>query len=101
MTEQTSDSGNFGKVLKWIGYCTAIISFLATIGGLGKIAWGRYDTNKQINALISAQTVQLQFAANGTWTDLLAGTQVQVQNNAESLTVESNWGHVLFQADSS
>jgi hypothetical protein len=81
MTEQTSDSGNFGKVLKWIGYCTAIISFLATIGGLGKIAWGRYDTNKQINALISAQTVQLQGG------DYLAAWQSLEQ--AEKLKPES------------
>lgn len=76
----------------------------------GLVIFHRYGTGDDgklerfyilLNFSGQAQTVELQFAANGTWTDLLAGTEIQVQNNTGNLTVESNWGHVLFQPDSS
>jgi glycosidase len=46
------------------------------------------------------QQIILQFAENGTWADLLADGEIQVQNYQYALTVESNWGHVFFQKSS-
>jgi len=49
---------NFSQLLKWIGYTTAILSFSATIYGLGKFVYDRADTNRKINALLSSESVQ-------------------------------------------
>jgi 1,4-alpha-glucan branching enzyme len=46
------------------------------------------------------QTIQLEFAENGTWNDMLRDATVEVTNFRFTLTVEANWGHVLFKRSS-
>jgi hypothetical protein len=51
--------GKFSQLLKWIGYATAILSFCGTLYGLGKLVYDRADTRRKIDALLSAEAVQL------------------------------------------
>jgi pullulanase len=53
-----------------------------------------------LNFSDQSQAVTLQFAENGSWNDLLSGNQVAVVNFRLALTLESNWGHVLFKRSS-
>ena len=59
MANQSKD-GKFQRALKWMGYAAAILSFLGTLYGLGKYVYDRAETNRKIEALLSAEAVQLQ-----------------------------------------
>jgi hypothetical protein len=48
------------RVMKWVGYGTAILSLAAGIGGIGKIVLNRLETHRRIDAFISSESVQLQ-----------------------------------------
>lgn len=50
-------SGKFGKVMKWVGYTTAILSLAGAIGGIVKVVANRAETRRQIGALLSSATV--------------------------------------------
>ncbi|KAF2401421.1 glycoside hydrolase [Trichodelitschia bisporula] len=50
-----------------------------------------------LNFGVAAQTVQMQFAEDGEWEDVLADSTVKVAGNRLTVTVESNWGHIFFK----
>jgi pullulanase len=49
-----------------------------------------------LNFSDQGQQVTLPFPVNGTWNDMLSGQKVEVSNFRHAMTLESNWGHVLF-----
>jgi hypothetical protein len=53
-------SGKFGKVMKWVGYVTAILSLAGLIGGIVKVVADRAETRRQIDALLASATVAAQ-----------------------------------------
>lgn len=59
MKEQ-SEGSKFSQVIKWVGYLTAILSLCATIAGIVKVTYDRLDARRKIDALISAEAVQLE-----------------------------------------
>jgi hypothetical protein len=56
--KQDGKDGNFSRVLKWVGYLTAIFSLCATIWGVGKYLYGRAETRKSLSDLFAAETEQ-------------------------------------------
>ncbi len=44
-----------------------------------------------------SQPVEVQFAENGPWKDLLSDWQPHVQNNRLQFQVGSNWGHIFYK----
>ena len=48
MKNETKD-GAFGKILKWVGYLTAILSLCVTLAGIGKYG---YDKAGNRNSLV-------------------------------------------------
>jgi tetratricopeptide (TPR) repeat protein len=80
--EEPSKDGGFPKILKWIGYMTAILSFLGTLYGLGRYVYDRAETSRKIDALLSSESVQLQsrdFAA--AWQTLEQAAQLKPDAN--------------------
>ena len=59
MADERKD-GNFQRLLKWMGYIAAILSFLGTLYGLGKYVYDRADTRHKIDALLASESVQLR-----------------------------------------
>src|SRR5262249_10584596 len=59
MAEEPKD-GKFQRLLKWMGYIAAILSFLGTLYGLGKYVYDRAETNRKIDQLLAAEMVQLK-----------------------------------------
>ncbi|KAJ9615759.1 hypothetical protein H2200_001836 [Cladophialophora chaetospira] len=51
-----------------------------------------------LNFSTTDQTVTVNFAEDGKWQDLLAGTTVNVVHNRLTVTVERFWGHVFFKS---
>ena len=52
--------GNFGKVMKWVGYITAILSLAGAITGIVKVVAHRAETPLQIDTLLSSATVAIR-----------------------------------------
>jgi len=40
-------SGEFAKMMKWVGYATAILSLAGAIGGIGKAIWNRAEAHRK------------------------------------------------------
>ncbi|HYL86815.1 MAG TPA: hypothetical protein VE263_21495 [Candidatus Angelobacter sp.] len=49
-----------GKILKWVGYLTAILSLCATIGGFAKYGYDKLRTRREVESLLSTEVLQLQ-----------------------------------------
>jgi tetratricopeptide (TPR) repeat protein len=58
--KKESESGTFGKVLKWVGYLTAILSLCATIVGFAKYGYGKMKVRREVEDLLASEAVQLQ-----------------------------------------
>lgn len=56
--KQDGKDGKFSRVLKWVGYLTAIFSLCATIGGVGKYLYGRAETRKNLSGLLATEAEQ-------------------------------------------
>ena len=50
---------DFPTILKWMGYGTAILSFVAGVGGVVKVASGRAEAHRQVEALLASEQIQL------------------------------------------
>ena len=48
----------FSQVLKWVGYLTAILSLCATVWGVGKYLYGRFETRKELAVLLATEAEQ-------------------------------------------
>ena len=57
MKKDGKDSG-FSRVLKWVGYLTAIFSLCATVWGVGKYLYGRAETGKSLSELFATEAEQ-------------------------------------------
>jgi hypothetical protein len=57
MKKDGKDSG-FSRVLKWVGYLTAIFSLCATAWGVGKYLYGRAETRKNLSELFATEAEQ-------------------------------------------
>lgn len=53
-------SGKFAKVLKWVGYLTAIIGLFTGIRGVAKLVTDRAEASRKVNALLASEDLQLQ-----------------------------------------
>ena len=49
-----------------------------------------------LNFSNQGQAVTLQFPANGAWSDMLRGGVEDVSNNRLDITLEPNWGRIIF-----
>ena len=58
--KKETGGGKFSRLLKWVGYLTAILSLCATIAGIAKYGYGRVETRRKIDALLSTEAVQVQ-----------------------------------------
>lgn len=68
----------FSRLLKWIGYLTAILSFCATVGGVLKVGYDRLKTRRAVDSFLSAEAVQLQSRDYGSaWRTLEQASQLQ------------------------
>jgi tetratricopeptide (TPR) repeat protein len=45
--DRKAKSGEFAKMMKWVGYATAILSLAGAIGGIGKTLWDRAETHRK------------------------------------------------------
>lgn len=59
MKEKSKDN-KISRALKWVGYLTAILSLCATLAGIAKVVYGRMETRRKTDALLSAEAVQLE-----------------------------------------
>jgi tetratricopeptide (TPR) repeat protein len=55
--DRSSKSSGFGKVMRWVGYITAILSLAGALGGMVKVLSRRVETRRQVDALLSSATV--------------------------------------------
>jgi tetratricopeptide (TPR) repeat protein len=46
-SNRKAKSGEFTKMMKWVGYATAILSLAGAIGGIGKAIWDRAETHRK------------------------------------------------------
>jgi tetratricopeptide (TPR) repeat protein len=49
-SDGTPKSGDFAKIMKWVGYATAILSLAGTLGGIAKVIWDRVETHRRVIA---------------------------------------------------
>jgi hypothetical protein len=47
-SDRKAESGEFAKIMKWVGYATAILSLAAAIFGIGKAIWDHVQTHHQV-----------------------------------------------------
>jgi len=59
-TKKESKETKFSRLLKWVGYLTAILSLCATIGGIAKFGYERMKTRQAVDTLLSTEALQLQ-----------------------------------------
>ena len=52
--------GRFSKVLKWIGYATAILSFVAGVRELVKVVGDRVEAHRKIDTLLASEQLQIE-----------------------------------------
>lgn len=50
--------GKLAKVLKWVGYLTAVFSLCATVLGVAKYVYNRVETRKSLNSLFATEAEQ-------------------------------------------
>ena len=60
LSKASQASSKASRVMKWVGYGTAVLSLVAGIGGIGKTVLDRLETRRKIDTLISSESVQLQ-----------------------------------------
>jgi tetratricopeptide (TPR) repeat protein len=58
--KKDSNTSKFSQLLKWVGAFTAILSLGATIVSILKYGYGRMQTKHKVDALLSAEALQLQ-----------------------------------------
>lgn len=56
--KQDRKDGKFSRILKWVGYLTAIFSLCATIWGVGRYLHGRAETRKNLSELLATEVEQ-------------------------------------------
>jgi hypothetical protein len=49
---------NFPTILKWMGYGTAILSFVAGVSGAVKVVWDRAEARRQVESLLTSEQIQ-------------------------------------------
>src|SRR5712672_2624819 len=54
------ESGKFSSVWKWVGYATALLSLIAGVRGVEKLISDRIEARRKIDALLSAEQVQMR-----------------------------------------
>jgi hypothetical protein len=50
---------NFPTILKWMGYGTAILSFVAGVSGVVKVVSDRAEARRQVESLLASEQIQL------------------------------------------
>jgi tetratricopeptide (TPR) repeat protein len=53
-------ASRFSQVLKWIGYATAILSFIAAVREIEKVVADRVEARRKIDGLLASERIQTQ-----------------------------------------
>src|SRR3989442_12078105 len=70
-------AGTLPKILKWVGYGTAILSLVAGLGKIAKVISDRVEARRNIRALLSSEEVQRQGGDYGSaWRSLEQASQI-------------------------
>ena len=56
--KQDGKDGKFSRILKWVGYLTAIFSLCATVWGVGKYLYGSAEAQKNLSDLFATEAEQ-------------------------------------------
>lgn len=87
-------AGTLPKILKWVGYGTAILSLIAGLGKIAKVISDRVEARRNIRALLSSEEVQRQGGDYGSaWRSLEQASQInpnsaEVRDARENLAME-------------
>src|SRR5437870_549796 len=83
-------AGTLPKILKWVGYGTAILSLVAGLGKITKVISDRVEARRNIRALLSSEEVQRQGGDYGSaWRSLEQASQID-PHSAEVLDAREN-----------
>ena len=88
------ESNKTVSAMKWVGYATAVLSLIAAIGGLAKTVSSRFETRRQVNALLADEALQLKGQDYSTaWQSLEKAAQIdpdssKIREAQESLAME-------------
>ncbi len=83
-------AGTLRKILKRVGYGTAILSLVAGLGKIAKVISDRVEARRNIRALLSSEEVQRQGGDYGSaWRSLEQASQIN-PNSTEVLDAREN-----------
>jgi hypothetical protein len=87
-------SSNTSKIMKWVGYATAILSLIAGIGAIAKAISGGFEAGRKIDAILSSEAMEVKGKDYwSAWRSLQQAARIdadsaKVHNAQETLAME-------------